>query len=193
MANKYDQGRRSLPISLHGTTDEKLRKSMKLQILKLEKERDELRDQVVELANFNYAREPEFVKDRMRLREKLEDVADLKRIVASKWIMVLNTVMTKLEANQTKLSTNALRLEEDSEQVARAYLEGKLKHDQFIDQYIQLRKDASRARALADKLTKEKNILAQNWNNSTSGVIVDSKQESPKPAARQRKKVCFDQ
>lgn len=147
----------------------------------LNKEHANLKKQVNDLANFNYAREPEFVRDRLTLRDTLDDVATLRRRVTKH----LQPILNKLELTQKKLSTAADSAQKESEQVENSYLEGVTTQDTFIELYVKLRKEAHEKRILADKLTREKNML-------TGCVPKPFESNSPIPTPRQRKRVNFN-
>lgn len=98
----------------------------------------------------------------------------------------LQPILNKLDLARGKLSATAISAEEESEQVALRYLkEGSITQEAFIEIYVKLRKEAHEKRILADKLTKEKDMLANHIPKS-----LDS--NSPIPTPRQRKRVSFN-
>ena len=135
-----------------------------------------------DLADCNYAREPEFVQARLKLRETLDDVNEWRRRVTGRH---LNPIIEKLNKAQEKLAEEARSLEKQSEQMAEDFLHGSKSLDLFIEDYIKLRKETSQKRILADRLAKEKNMLAV-----TIPRQMDS--SSPIPAPRQKKRVSFN-
>lgn len=156
---------------------------MNFQLRKLEQERDDLQRQVTNLANFNYAREPEFVRDRLKLRETLDEVNALRRRVSSKH---LQPIVEKLNKTQSQLSAEARKYEEESESMAQEFLDGKKSYDDFVEEYIKLRHQTSQKRILADKLAKEKTKLSEDIPRPFGT-------NSPTPAPRHRKRVSFNQ
>lgn len=180
------------------------KRSIKYQYNKLIRERDDLRNQVIKLANYNYAREPDFVRDRVKLRETVDEVGHLKRHVERRIGLLLDKVLDKLEKEEVKLNESASSKFEDSEKFAKSYLDGKLdtKHEHFIDEYTKLRKEAHKASILAEKLTQEKGKLAQDYvakvtstskdvNNNLS-ADVNNNNSSPVPTPRQKRRVSFN-
>lgn len=137
------------------------------------------------MAKFNYAREPEFVRDRTKLREVLDDVAGMVRYTTSRH---LEPILDKLNQLLNKLTSEATRHEELSESMAQDFLNGKKSYTEFIDQYIKLRKETSKKRIVADKLAKERTTLA-NTITPSSG---NAPNYSPVPTPRQRKRVSFN-
>ena len=135
------------------------------------------------MASFNYAREPDFVRDRLRLRNLLDEVSSLKRRVTTKRLL---PILEELNKAQSKLSTEARNSEEQSERMAQEFLDGGKTHDQFIEEYLKLRKETSKKRILADKLTKERNDLLEKISASPRGS------DSPLPNPRQRKRLSFN-
>lgn len=129
-----------------------------------------MRKQVASLANYNYAREPEFVRDRLKLREITDDVAKMVKQVTGKH---LEPILEKLSNIQEQLAHEARQREELSEAMAHRFLtaddddddgdnDNHEPYDEFIRQYIGLRKETSRKRILADRLTKERDTLMSN-------------------------------
>jgi hypothetical protein len=130
------------------------------QIKQLERERDSLKEQVLTLAYCNHAREPEFVRDRTKLRELTRSVAQLVKHLNSKHI---EPIVSKLKLAQGRLAQAARRHEEESELVAQRFLESttdSTKVQQFTNDYIEIRKEAIKKRTLADRLAKELDALS---------------------------------
>lgn len=142
----------------------------------MRKELDELSKQVSSLANFNYAREPDFVRDRVKVKETIDDAAPLYRYITSKH---LEPFLGRLGRAQSSLAEDARKCEEESERMASEFLSGKKGYEEFIDEYIAIRKQTSARRLKADKLSKERDHLAENLNRPF---------DSPIPTPRQRKK-----
>lgn len=158
---------------------------------KLQKEREELKQRVAKLAIFNYAREPDFVRDRNKLRDTLDEVANLRRSIQSKYV---NRILGQLERAQVKIDSEARSAEERSERMAKDFLDGNIRHEDFLQRYIDLRKNAIQRRIIADKLVKERSKLDEN----VSGASAKSKnsktldqQNSPTPTPRQRKRLSL--
>lgn len=148
----------------------------------MQADRDCLQKQVNDLAIYNYAREPEFVRDRQKLRQTLDDVSALRRKVAMKH---LQPILDKLNKAQNNISSEGRKYEEQSELLSSEFLNGDRSHEDFVEEYIKLRKETSRQRALADKLAQEREKLAEN-------VTRPFESASPIPMPRQRKRVSFN-
>lgn len=153
------------------------------QIRRLERERDEMRKQVLSLAETNYAREPEFVRDRLRLREQSEELARMLRQLESKH---MEPILVQLNAVQAKLARDAMKHEEQSETMAHQFLVGACAGpaegadgghgcaegadptssggscEQFLRDYVELRGETIKRRILADRLAKERDALLSN-------------------------------
>lgn len=119
---------------------------------------------VVELANLNYAREPIFAKDRSKIRNKLADIEALMRKLA---LLDISPALTKLDQARTLLSDKARELEQQSERLASEYLNGSKSHEKFQHEYLEIRKQSSKTRILADRLTEERNRLVENVPSNT--------------------------
>lgn len=122
--------------------------------------------QVFNLANFNYAREPEFVRNRLKLRDLSREVSNLIIKINSKHI---EPILERLGSVQTDLANDARKYEESSESMAQDFLAGKKNYTEFIEEYIRLRNETSRKRILADRLAKERDSLTSIYlhiNNS---------------------------
>lgn len=145
------------------------------------KERDELIAQNKELASLNYASEPEFVRNRMRLHEIIEDINSLKITMITRRIRPL---MEKLTNTEKQLQEYARASEEDSEQVSEKFLSGNISYDEFVKQYINSRKQVSKRRVLADRFLKEKILIESNVPKLDRG---QSYMYSPVPPQRKRR------
>lgn len=153
-------------------------------IKKLERELDDLKKQTTSLANFNYAREPEFVRDRLKLRETCDQVAAAVRHATTK---LIEPILERLTTLQNELSNDARKHEELSELVAQEFLSGNKGYAEFIDEYISLRKETSKKRILADRLAKEKNELSSNIPKPHQ-TQQNLHKISPVPSPRRRKR-----
>lgn len=142
--------------------------------------RDTLEAHVQALASYNYAREPEFVRDRINLREQIEQTNAIRRRIVHRYV---DPIMHKLGATHEKLTKEAREAEEQSECLAKKYLDGELEHQAFIEQYMKIREVTSQKRTLADRLTKERNKLAEQ-------ITKPFELDSPVPVPR-RKRVSF--
>lgn len=142
----------------------------------MHRELDELNKQVSSLANFNYAREPDFVRDRKKVRETVDEVAPLSRYITSRH---LEPFIDRLGKTQDLLASEARKHEEQSEIMAKEFLSGRKSYDEFMEEYIAIRKQTSARRIQADKLAKERDRLAE---------ILNKPIDSPVPTPRQRKK-----
>lgn len=129
------------------------------------KERNELKKQVVTLANFNYAREPQYVRDRLDLTCILDEVSNLRKRINSKQITPL---VTKLEKALEALEKDAYEYEVQSELLQQQFLEKSLDYASFNEQYVKIRKQACVKRKLADQLAKEKLRLQEGLQKKVS-------------------------
>lgn len=153
----------------------------------LQHERDNLSAKVIEMANMNYAREPEFVKDRLKLRGTLNELSTIKQDLTSKSIKPIIDHMNQI---QEKLASKAKEVEETSENIASSFLDGSIDHGEFLRQYIDKRKDTTKRRYIADRLAREVKQLSENAPHFT-GESKQSDNQPPKPAPRSRRRVSF--
>lgn len=161
----------------------------------LQKEHEELKQTVAKLAIFNYAREPDFVRDRNKLRDTLDEVANLRRSIQCKYV---NRILGQLERAQVQIDTEARSAEEKSERMAKDFLDANIGHEDFLERYINIRKNAIQKRIIADKLTKERSKLDENVsgtsprnNNNNNNNKTFAQQNSPTPTPRQRKRLSL--
>ena len=123
----------------------------------LEREKNQLEKQVISLARFNYAREPELTRDRLKLRQLVDEVSQvLKRLELVK--ERAEPVLMKL---RERPGIEARALEEKSEEFAQQFLSGKITYDVFTKQYIGLRKETSKKRLIADRANLGPNLMQQ--------------------------------
>lgn len=164
--------------------DRSRRSKDKALLKKLLVERNTLNDQVVKLGNFNLAREPDFVRGRLSLRNIVEEVDETIRRLDIKY---LQPILEKLNRAEEQLSLIARKYEEESEQLAQQFLDKSLAYDGFIEKYIKLRKEASKKRVLADRLAREKSMLADTskFIKTRSANLINP----PAPTPPRRKKV----
>ena len=115
---------------------------------KLESEKKELSEDVIKLAKWNYAREPEFVRDRLKLKQITDEVS---RIVRQSQSLKAKAepILEKLEK---KILNGLKEMEERSETMAQEFLKNQIPYDDFSDRYIELRKITNERRLLADSL-----------------------------------------
>lgn len=169
------------------TVQEEHEYSKQVKLNSLIQKRDKLKVQVVELASLNYAREPEFVRDRLRSRELIGELNALKVHITIKH---LRPLLKRLNLIQDKLTNETRECEDASEQLAAQYLDSRLEHDEFLTSYIEKRKEAIKRRALVDRFTKERASIEANipkLDNAESSYSY-----SPKPAIRQRRRVSLN-
>lgn len=175
---------------------------LSIQLKELERQRDELKGEVLNLAEANYAREPEFVRQRARIRQQAEEVA---RVVKQLELKYMGPILAKLDEVQNKLAEEARRHEEMSEAMAHRFLLNTScgggengfesgdanstqiigdsdrgagatdpslaeSYEQFIGNYIKLRKETSKKRLLADRLAKERSMLLSNITQASQLV-----------------------
>lgn len=170
---------------------------------KLLKERDDLKRHAIDLAESNHAREPIFKHDRTILAATIDEVSDLRRSIQSKYV---NRILGQLGKTQEKVNQEARSFEERSERMAKDFLDGNIRHEDFLERYINIRKNAIQKRILADKLVKERSKLvdggvvttstssssssSRSSNKSKNDKTADQ-QNSPTPTPRQKKRMSF--
>lgn len=143
----------------------------------------------IALATCNYAREPEFARDRMNLRKINEEVDSLRRRITSRHI---KPMLGKLKTSHDKLCSDVRKLEEDSEKMANDMLTGNKPFNDFVDDYTPIRKRINSRRMLTDRLAKEYGKLDQLESmfekdlslQSPSKVLSDSSRTSSIGTAR---------
>jgi len=134
-------------------------------IRKLTQQRNNLEKQVLSLAKFNYAREPEFVRDRLRLRELVEEVSQL-----VKHTHELARKLKPLQKCLKKQTEETRQLEEKSEAMAQDFLQGNMRLDEFTSKYVDLRKETVRKRLIVDGLTGYM-TLAKKYNSAHATTV----------------------
>lgn len=151
------------------------------QIKKLERRRDELRHTNSLAGQFNYAREPHYVRDRVHLLELSGQVRQLickqttrllDDLVGQRLLRGLHSEANKLSALSGQLMANKLKLnykgklelfddgDDDGDQQQYGH------HEEFIETFVEIRKASYRQRALADQLeaqTLARRLELANW------------------------------
>lgn len=122
----------------------------------LESEREMLMASVRSLAEFNLARQNDYESDRSKLLTLVGDSNKLKEDIEQKAAKLLElSKKTSLDSTLSVVLAATAQAEEDSEDVARRFLENSLDYDTFVSQYCEKRKLAHLRRIKADRLRQE--------------------------------------
>lgn len=154
----------------------------------------QLSQQVLTLADFNYAREPVLNRQRAALQRSIEEVSSLRSRITQRHV---KPIMKRLNELQIKLSTHAKSLEDESDRMAQDLLEGRLAFEDCLERYLKTRKETSKQQILADRLAKEKDKLAQTVTTSTKFLnqrkLVETQQDKPpSPMPRTKKRASMN-
>lgn len=164
---------------------------------RLLQEQEDLEEIVDQLANCNLSCEPKFARGRAKLKESLDDVQEMRRKVKSKQ----DKVLERIKSTQSKLVTSTRELQDKSESLADEFFSQSLRagqdqgshgvvtktqeeYDNFIRNYINIKKQANLKSALVDGSMESIRRMAQN-------LTKPSDMDSPIPVPRQRKRVSF--
>lgn len=118
------------------------------------------------LAEFNLARQQDYENDRSKLLTFVGDSNKLKEEIQQKATKLLElSRKTSLESTLAVVLSAAAQAEEDSESVAKSFLNNSLDYDSFASQYSEKRKLAHLRRIKADRLRQETN---ESWTGIRS-------------------------
>lgn len=110
------------------------------------------------LAEFNLARQSDYESDRAKLLTFVGDSNKLKEDIQEKANKLLElSKKTSLDSTLAILLGAATNAEEESENIAKEFLNNSLDYDSFISQYIERRKLAHLRRIKAERLRQETN------------------------------------
>lgn len=124
----------------------------------LENERELLLASVKSLAEFNLARQNDYESGRSSLLTLVGDCNKLRGEIQEKATKLVElSRKTSLESTLAVVLAAASNAEEESENLAKAFLSGDLDYDSFISQYCDKRKLAHLRRIKADRLRQETN------------------------------------
>lgn len=147
----------------------------RLILKRLVTQRNELKRDVLSLAKFNYAREPDFVRDRLKLRNLVEEVSQIVRHTQE-----LTEKIKPVQKALEKKFSEAKILEEKSEAMAQDFLQQKITHEEFIKQYVELRKETIKKRLLADGLSNHI-TLARKYSSAHATTVEPNSPNSTWP------------
>lgn len=118
------------------------------------------------LAEFNLAKQNDYVTDRGQLLVSVGDSNKLKEDIHAKAAKLLElSKKTSLESTLAVVLEATSRIEEESEIVAKSFLNNTIDYDSFISQYSEKRKLAHLRRIKADRLRQETN---ESWTGIRS-------------------------
>lgn len=137
-----------------------------IQVKSLENEREMLMAAVRSLAEFNLARQNDYESDRSKLLESVGDSNKLKEDIQAKATKLLElSKRTSLDSTLAVVLEATTQAEEESENIAKAFLNNTLDFDSFVNQYSEKRKLAHMRRIKADRLRQETN---ESWTGIRS-------------------------
>lgn len=126
----------------------------------LESEREMLMASVRSLAEYNLSRQSKFESDRSQLLAHLSEAKQLKDDIESKEEKLLDLAKkTSLESTLTAVLQATSLAEEESENIAKKFIENSLEFETFIKEYGEKRKLAHSRRIKAERL---KQVLNSN-------------------------------
>ncbi|KAJ8917345.1 hypothetical protein NQ315_002367 [Exocentrus adspersus] len=121
----------------------------------IEHEKETLMASNNSMAEFNLSREPELVEGREKLQRLSEEAEQLSKSVEEK----LKELRDKggdmsLETALALLQTAVSEIEEDSDNVAKKFLDGEMEQDEYLDQFLVKRRLMHMRLVKAEKLSK---------------------------------------
>ncbi|XP_056641542.1 vacuolar protein sorting-associated protein 37B [Diorhabda carinulata] len=135
----------------------------------IEQEKENILASNNSMAEFNLSKEPELVEGREKIKELSELGEQLTRTIEEK----MKELRDKggdmsLETALALLQTSASEMEEESDKVAKRYLDGEGELDDFLDDFLEKRKIMHLRLVKAEKLSK---ILQSPSMNNVSNYI----------------------
>lgn len=125
----------------------------------LEAERDVWMASVRSLAEFNLARQPDYDSDRSKLEELVSESNITVEGIKEKEVKLLElTKKTSREATLKTILEATTWSEEESEIIAKKFLESNIDYDTFISRYCDARKLAHSRRIKAERLKATSNL-----------------------------------
>lgn len=122
----------------------------------LESEREMLLASVRSLAEFNLARQSEYENDRSKLLTLVSDSNKLKEDIQIKATKLLElSKKTSLHSTLAVVLEATTQAEEESENIAKSFLDKSIDYDTFVTKYCDKRKLAHLRRIKADRLKQE--------------------------------------
>lgn len=130
----------------------------------LEAERDMLMASVRSLAEFNLTRQPEYESDRSKLLGLVSESNHIVEQIKAKEATLLElTKRTSLQSTLSKVQAATHQAEEESEKIAKEFLENSIDYETFKNKYSEERKIAHSRRIKAERLRLETN---ESWTDS---------------------------
>lgn len=122
----------------------------------LESERDMLMASVRSIAEFNLERQSDYESDRSKLLTLVSDSNKLKEDIQTKATKLLElSKKTSLKSTLAVVLEATTQTEEESESIAKSFLDRSIDYDTFVAQYCDKRKLAHLRRIKADRLRQE--------------------------------------
>lgn len=116
------------------------------------------------LAEFNLARQGDYESDRSSLLTFVGDSNKLKEEIQCKATKLLElSKKTSLESTLATVQVATTEAEEESENIAKSFLDNATDYDSFVNQYLEKRKLAHLRRIKADRLRQETN---ESWQKT---------------------------
>lgn len=133
------------------------------------------------MATQNYAREPEHVRNRMKLLTIIDDLNELKKTITT---LKVKPIMDKLKTIEQSLQDSANSNEIDQvEQIQQDFFAGKISHQVFLRTFIETQKELTKRRIIVDRFVKERTNLEINIPKLERGQSY-----GPIPMPRQRRR-----
>lgn len=132
----------------------------------LEAEREMLMVSIKSLAEFNLAKQNDYESDRSKLLVIVEDCNKSKEDIQTKATKLLElSKKTSLESTLRVVLEATSQIEEESESIAKSFLNNTIDHDSFNIRYLEKRKLSHLRRIKADRLRQETN---ESWTGIRS-------------------------
>lgn len=132
----------------------------------LEAEREMLMASVRSLAEFNLARQNDYESDRSKLLVNVGDSNTLREEIQNKATKLLElSKRTSLDSTLAVVSAATKEAEEESENIAKTFIDKDIDFDTFLVQYPEKRKLAHLRRIKTDRLKQETN---ESWSGIQS-------------------------
>lgn len=127
-------------------------------VKRLEAEREMLMASVKSLAEFNLSRQNDYESDRSKLLTYVSEANRLKEEIHQKEPILMKLAnKTSLESTLSSLLAATAQAEEQSELIAKEFLDNSINFETFISKYPDMRKLAHARRIKAERLRQETN------------------------------------
>ncbi|KAG8241829.1 vacuolar protein sorting-associated protein 37B isoform X1 [Homalodisca vitripennis] len=138
------------------------------------------------LAEFNLSKEPHFNKRKQEIQQLSEEGEHIFNSIEAKSKELNNKGPNQsLETTLALLQTAAAEMEEESEELAKKFLDGSLDIDGFLEQFSSRRKLMHLRRVKADKMTemvRKRSSISQASRSSGSNFYLPPPQLAPYPS-----------